>query len=158
MPVAADVSPGKPAIVFTVIVGTEAHIRIYGTPSPSFVRDQWRWLWWHYFRWWRIFSLTQWAFRSLCGEGKWTTLVFAFTLCYTGLRTKSSDPRAQVMTKIGEPRQNQKTNSYQQKQMTIHDIPFSCSSKGLSNREYIIRIQTSSLYLSAVPRYSIKRR
>ena len=51
MPIAADVSSGKPTIVFTVIVGTEAHIRIYGTAPSPFMLYQWWWLWWYCFRW-----------------------------------------------------------------------------------------------------------
>ncbi|MFC1717519.1 hypothetical protein ACFL6S_27915 [Candidatus Poribacteria bacterium] len=103
MSIATDISPGKPPIVFTVIVGTEAQIRIYGTPPSPFMWDQWWWLWWHYFRWECLFSLTQWAFGSLGRERKWTTLAFASTFCYTGSRTKESDPWAQITIAIDEP-------------------------------------------------------
>ena len=57
-------------------------------------------------------SLTQWAFRSLCGERTWTTLVFALTLCYTGLGAKVGNPCAQVIVILDEPRYQQKKDSY----------------------------------------------
>jgi hypothetical protein len=68
------------------------------------------------------------------------TLVFVFTLCYTGLGAELGYPCAQVMTRIDEPRQNQKTNSYQQKQVAIHGIPLGYFGERLSNRKYIMRI------------------
>jgi hypothetical protein len=52
----------------------------------------------------------------------WTTLVFVFTLCYTGLRAELGNPCAQVMAKVNEPRQNQKTKSYQQKKLALYHL------------------------------------
>jgi len=49
---------------------------------------------------------------------------FALILCYTGLRPKVGYPYAQIMAKIGVPRYQQEKDNYEQKQMTIHDIPF----------------------------------
>jgi hypothetical protein len=101
MSIATDISPGKPAIVFTVIVRTEVPIRINRAPPSSFMWDQWRWFWYH-FRWKHsFFSFTQWAFGSLGGEGKRMALVFVFTLCYTGLRAELGYPY--VMAKLDEP-------------------------------------------------------
>ena len=50
----------------------------------------------------------------------------------------------------------QKRNSYQQKQLTIHDIPFSYFCERLSNRKYIIRRYTTPFYFLAVPRDSAR--
>ena len=101
MPVTTYVPPGKPAIVFTVIVRTEAPIRIYRTSPSLFMWNQRRWFWYH-FRWKHsLFSLTLWTFRSLGGEGKRMALVFVFTLCYTGLRAELGYPY--VMAKLDEP-------------------------------------------------------
>jgi hypothetical protein len=60
----------------------------------------------------------------LPGEWKRMTLVSAFTLCYNGLRAELGYPYAQVMAKTGEPGDQQEKDNYEQKQMTIHDIPF----------------------------------
>jgi len=54
------------------------------------------------------------------------------------------------MAKVNEPRQNQKTKSYQQKKLAIHDIPFDCCER-LSNRKYIIETQkTSFLFIRII--------
>jgi len=57
-------------------------------------------------------------------EGTQTTLVFALTFCYTGLRVEVSYPYAQAMTKLDEPRCQQKKDSYRQNQVTVHGDPF----------------------------------
>ena len=49
------------------------------------------------------------------------TLVFGFTLCYTGLRAELGYPCDQVMAKIDKPRYQQERDCYQQKQMTVLD-------------------------------------
>ena len=53
-------------------------------------------------------SLTQRTFRSFGRERIWTTLVFALTFCYTGLRAEVGYPYAQVMRILDEPRYQQK--------------------------------------------------
>ena len=55
-----------------------------------------------------IYALTFFVKRDL-------TLVFALTVCYTGLRARLGRPCAQVMVKSDEPRYQQKKDSYQQK-------------------------------------------
>ena len=45
-------------------------------------------------------SLAQWALRTFGGEGKRTTPVFAFTLCYTGLGMKVHSTLADSDTAI----------------------------------------------------------
>ena len=67
-----------------------------------------------------------------------TTLVLALTFCYTGLRLELDYPYVQVMAKVGEPRYQQKRDCYQQKELAIHDIPFSSFCERLDNRKYII--------------------
>ena len=66
------------------------------------------------------------------------TLVFAIAFCYTGAGTKMSSPCAQIMAESDKPRYQQDEDIHKQKQMSIHDIPFSYSCEGLSNRKYII--------------------
>lgn len=65
-------------------------------------------------------SLTQWAIWSFGRERTRTTLVFALTLCYTGLRAEVGYPCAQVMAKLDEPRCQLKRDSYQQNQVAAH--------------------------------------
>ena len=43
-------------------------------------------------------------FRQFGMERIWMTLVFSLTVCYTGLRTKASDPYAQITIAVDEPR------------------------------------------------------
>jgi len=104
MTIAADVSSGKPAIVFAVIVGAEAHIRIYRTSSSPSILDQWWRLWWHYFGWELLFSHTQWALWTLCWEEMWKILVFSLAFCYTGFVAMMVYPCAKIMAESVEPR------------------------------------------------------
>ncbi len=53
------------------------------------------------------------------GRGARTTLVFALTFCYTGLGAKMSESSIGD-GKLDEPLYQQKRNSYQQNQMTMH--------------------------------------
>ncbi len=41
-------------------------------------------------------NMAQWEFRTFGGEEKRVTLVFAFTLCYTGLGAEFGNPYAQI--------------------------------------------------------------
>ncbi|MFC1718913.1 hypothetical protein ACFL6S_35000 [Candidatus Poribacteria bacterium] len=65
-------------------------------------------------------SLAQWTFWSFGRKRTLTTLVFALTLCYTGLRAKVCYPCAQAMAEFYETRYQQKTDSFQKKHVAVH--------------------------------------